>query len=112
MTEDTTRRDELARERTVLANERTLLSYIRTALGLVALSVFAFKFADQESAIVIALVALLGALLVFCIGLYSFRQSSARIDGTIHEHAHSVWSTLAAFAFIKQKDTSPHHEHE
>ena len=77
--EDTRIRDSLAHERTVLANERTLLSYIRTALGFVALAVLAAKFSIGAMTLIIAALALIGALAVFLVGLYGYRNTIERI---------------------------------
>ncbi len=87
MADDTTLRDELARDRTALANERTLLSYSRTALGLVALGVLIFKFSPSTLDIAIGVCALIAAGAVFVVGLRSFRNVSAKISA---ESAHGV----------------------
>jgi putative membrane protein len=95
MAEDTTLRDELARDRTALANERTLLSYSRTALGLVALAVLIFKFSPTALDIGIGICALAAAGIVFAIGLRSFRSVSSKIHA---DAAHSI-----ELAFERQK---------
>ena len=79
MSESTTVRDELARERTKMSNERTLLSYIRTSLGLTGVSVVLFKFADPEIALVVGSAALIAALSVFFWGLHSYRIIAAKL---------------------------------
>lgn len=79
MVEDTTLRDELARDRTALANERTLLAYGRTSLGLVALSVFVFRFAPTSVGITIGICALIIGLGVLLLGVRNYRLVASRI---------------------------------
>ena len=79
MAEDTTLRDELARDRTALANERTLLAYGRTSLGLVALSVFVFKFMSTSLGITLGVFALIAAFVVLFFGVYQYRLVSLKI---------------------------------
>lgn len=88
MIEETTLRDELARERTVLANERTLLAYGRTTLGLIGLSVIIFKFTEDPTfAVVAGSLALFGAAIIAMLGLRSYRAANARIVGDTTEEA-------------------------
>lgn len=82
MAEDTTLRDELAKDRTVLANERTLLAYGRTSVGLVALAVFVFRFSPTPMGITIGVCALVGAAGLMLWGFYSYRVVSSRIAST------------------------------
>ena len=79
MAEDTTFRDELARDRTALANERTLLAYGRTSLGLVALSVFIFRFMPTSLGITIGIFSFFAALAVLFFGVYHYRIVSSKI---------------------------------
>lgn len=83
MAENTTLRDDLARERTVMANERTLLAYGRTALGLVGIAVIIFKFAEPEIALVAGVLSLAAALAVFFWGLRSYRQTAAKLKAGV-----------------------------
>lgn len=86
MAEDTTLRDELARDRTILANERTFLSYSRTALALIGVAVVIFHFAAPEVAMTLGALSLTAAGLVFFWGIHSYRTIAARIDAhTQHE---------------------------
>ncbi len=83
MAEDTTLRDELARDRTILANERTLLSYGRTALALVGVAVIAFHFASPEVSMILGPLSLTVASFVFFWGIHSYRKISARIGTNV-----------------------------
>jgi putative membrane protein len=89
MAEDTTLRDELAKDRTVLANERTLLAYARTAVALVALAVFVFKFAPTAMGITIGVFSLVGAAGTMVLGWRNYRVVSTRLTGTSNGSAHS-----------------------
>jgi putative membrane protein len=82
MSEDTTLRDELARDRTVLANERTLLAYGRTAVALVALAVFVFRFSPTPMGIAIGVFSLIGASGVMLLGWRNYRSISNRISNS------------------------------
>jgi len=96
MIEETTLRDELARERTLLANERTLLAYGRTTLGLVGLAVIIFKFTDDPIfASVVGTIVLFAAAVTLVMGMRSYRSTNARINGEIAaEEASSLISQL------------------
>jgi putative membrane protein len=84
MIEQTTLRDELARERTVLANERTLLAYGRTALGLVGLAVIIFKFTEDPTfAVMVGSLALAAGALIGYFGIRNYRLTNSRIMGDI-----------------------------
>lgn len=80
MLEDTTVRDELARDRTIMANERTLLAYARTSLGLTGLAVIIFKFGDQLTSILFGSLALAAAALVSFWGVRSYRLVATRLE--------------------------------
>ncbi len=80
MADDTTLRDELARDRTVLANERTLLSYGRTALALAGAAVLIFKFTSPEVGMTLGSLSLIAAGLVLYWGFHSYRTVAARIE--------------------------------
>lgn len=69
MNEDTTLRDEFARERTLMSNERTFLAYVNTALALVGLAVVISKFASHDVALIGAPLALTLALFAFFLGI-------------------------------------------
>ena len=84
MAEDTTLRDELARDRTILANERTFLSYSRTALALIGVAVVIFHFASPEIAMTLGALSLTAAGLVFFWGIHSYRTIAARIGARDH----------------------------
>ena len=79
MLEDTTVRDELARDRTMMANERTMLAYVRTALGLIGLAVIIFKFGDEVTAVIFGSLSLTAAAFVLFWGIRNYRVVSARI---------------------------------
>ena len=67
MSEETSVRDHLARDRSYLANERTLLAYLRTALAFLGLGVFTLKFISTLFAVLPGL-ALIG--LGICTGFF------------------------------------------
>lgn len=82
MAEDTTIRDELARDRTALANERTLLAYGRTALGLLVLAAFIFRFVPGMMGIAFGVSAIIGAAAIGYIGWRNYRTISNRLAGS------------------------------
>ena len=84
MNEDTSLRDEFARERTLMSNERTFLAYINTSLALVGLAVVIFKFASFEVAVVGGPLGLTSALFVFFWGLRNYRAMALRITNEKH----------------------------
>lgn len=79
MVEDTTRRDDLARERTIMANERTLLAYGRTALGVVAVALFIFKFSSFPVNLTFGVPVLMLGLVVGAWGVYRYRKAAIRL---------------------------------
>ncbi len=96
--DESTLRDDLARDRTVLANERTLLAYGRTALGLVALSVLIFRFTPTTTGIAIGVVSFITAIVVFLVGLRNYRLISTRL------HAHHVHGQVGNEHFLDSDD--------
>jgi len=87
MAEDTTLRDDLARDRTVLANERTFLSYSRTSLALVGVAAVVFKFSDPLTGMIVGSLAATLAVFVFFWGLrnYQIMKAHLAIDSEILE---------------------------
>jgi putative membrane protein len=78
--DDTTRRDQLAVERTRLANERTFLAYVRTALVMAASGAAIFHFYPNSPSLVLtAWCLLLGGGGILAIGLYRFYSVRARL---------------------------------
>lgn len=79
MAEDTTVRDDLARDRTALANERTLLAYGRTAVSLIAVALVSFQFAPTPSGTVVGIIALISAAGILSWGIHTYRSVSAKL---------------------------------
>lgn len=74
--EVSSKKDELAKQRTQLANSRTLMSFIRTALMVAATGITFIKLFSDEAILVIIgkiLIPLSGILLVLGI-IYSYRM--------------------------------------
>lgn len=111
MTEDTTLRDKLAKDRTVLANEQTLLAYARTSVALLALAVFVFKFAPTAMGITIGVFSLVGTGGVMLLGWRNYRSISNRISSSpdaghrgVDEQAHSAG--VSPFSISTTKSSS------
>lgn len=79
MTEDTTRRDDLARERTIMANERTLLAYARTALGVAVVVLFVIKFLPHPTGLLLSVPFALLGVAVAAWGIYRYRKAASRL---------------------------------
>lgn len=79
MKEDTTLRDEFARERTLMSNERTFLAYVNTSLALLGLAVVISKFASRDVALIAAPLSVTLALFAFFWGFRSYRAMALRI---------------------------------
>ncbi len=89
MTASTDKRDSLAQYRTVLANERTFLSYTRTAIGIIALALFAFKFAPANVNILLGICILFVAAGIWSFGVHRYRLANASIkNGSYIESEH------------------------
>ena len=67
-------RDVLAIDRTILANERTLLAYFRTMLALFAAGGSLIHFVQATWALVVGWAVLVGALLLFGVGVWRYRR--------------------------------------
>ncbi|HET7059441.1 MAG TPA: DUF202 domain-containing protein [Nitrospiraceae bacterium] len=76
--DDSTVRDNLARERTALARERTFLAYLRTALALVAVGATFIQFFGSLSVQVIGWIFIGAGLGTFVVGLLRFKARRAR----------------------------------
>lgn len=85
MSDDTTVRDGLARDRTALANERTLLAYGRTALSLIAVALVSFQFAPTPSGIAVGVIALTSAAGILSWGIHTYRTVSSKIAMDQHK---------------------------
>ena len=80
MTEEYTRRDNLAQDRTHLANERTLLSYYRTALALIISGAVLIKFLPSIYPMVGGVVSILSGVGLFIFGTLRYLNWRKRID--------------------------------
>jgi putative membrane protein len=80
MNENTTIRDDLARDRTVLANDRTLLAYVRTALALIGVGLIFFKLDPSTESAVTAVLMFVGGMGVFLWGLRSYQHMVVKLN--------------------------------
>ncbi len=79
MTEEYTRRDHLAKERTYLANERTFLAYLRTSLAFLLAGAAMIKFFPDFFLTVPALILIIWGGILLAVGIFQFFYYKKRI---------------------------------